>query len=291
MGHQSNNLILLKASVEQELEDNTEYEDISSFFEFFAASQYLKDYELSDEDVQSGIKGASLDGGCDAIYIFYNNMLMNEDIASTLVPQKDASLVMFILQMKYTPSFKEDAIMKWKTVSGNLLDYDNEINSFTGRYNSDVLSAFELFKSLQIKLVRSHPKVSINYRYITLAAEVHPNVVNQADELKNDIKKLFPNPSTVVDVDFIGADRLMEMISTSPTNQYLIHLLESPIALGQQQNYIVLIGLDEYFKFIADENKQMRNNIFEANVRDYQGRNAVNTGISQSLNNSNFAPR
>ena len=44
-----------------------------------------------------------------------------------------------------------------------------------------------------------------------------------------------------------------------------------------------VVSLAEYFKFITDENLGLRKRFFEANVRDYQGKNAVNSCIRDSL--------
>ena len=285
MGKQSNNQILLKELIKQEFADNSDFIDISTFFEFYASGQRMKEYKLSDEEIQNGMKGAGLDGGCDSVYIYLNNTLMNEEIINTLSSIKDAHITLHIIQTKHSISFNEDAIMKWKTISENLLKFENEIQSFAGRYNEDILNSFVMFKTLQMKLVRSNPKVTINFSYISLATDLHPNVQAQSDELRSTIKMLFPSPNTTVNVYFIGADELMETINTPTKDTFHIPLIESPIALGQETSYIVLIPLVDYFNFITDENKELRSNIFEANVRDYQGANSVNSEIKETLTN------
>jgi hypothetical protein len=54
----TNNQVLLNEYIKQEYDENSEYagrED--DFFEFFAASQVLKDFALSDEEIENGICG------------------------------------------------------------------------------------------------------------------------------------------------------------------------------------------------------------------------------------------
>ena len=47
----------------------------------FSASQILKDYDLSDEEIENGIVGSGNDGGCDGIYIFLNkNLIMSDQV-------------------------------------------------------------------------------------------------------------------------------------------------------------------------------------------------------------------
>ena len=67
--------ILLENLIEQEFQNNDNYSSISDYFEFFSASQILKNQGLSDDEVDNGIVGKGLDGGCDSIYLFLNNLL------------------------------------------------------------------------------------------------------------------------------------------------------------------------------------------------------------------------
>lgn len=279
----TNNQLLLKELIKQEYEENANYEKESDFFEFFSASQVLKDFDLSDEEIEMGIKGAGNDGGCDAIYLFLNNILLNEDNCESFNTPKEANVQLIILQAKNTTSFGEDAIMKWKTVSENLLQFSNEIASYQKRYNEDVLQAFEMFKNLRIKLLRSKVKLNIRYIYVSLANEVHPNVISQANELQAQVYAMFPNPNTNITVDFIDSDQLMEKVNSVSEFRFNLQLAESPIAMGKKKDYVSLVNLKSYYDFIVDENGEIRRNIFESNVRDYQGKNSVNSGISETL--------
>lgn len=281
----TNNQILLNELIRQEFDENKNYTDIDMFFELFVAEQYLKDYDLSYEEIEQGIKGNGLDGGCDAIYLLLNGMLVNEDIIENYKFPKDIKLDFFIIQAKNATSFNEDVIMKWKTISDNLLQMSNNISEYRGRYNEDVLNSFQLFQDLYIKLIRNKIKLNINYVYISKGIEVHPNVREQANELKDKVKCLFPNPNVTISVDFIGADKLMELTSISNNRSFRLKLMESPIAIGARKDYVSLVNLGEYFKFITNENKELIKHIFESNVRDYQGNTAVNSEIQDTLQN------
>ncbi|MCR4435614.1 MAG: AIPR family protein [Clostridiales bacterium] len=285
MRNLSNNQVLLEEYIDQEFKENESYNNIDQFFEFFVAGQVLKNYDLSDEEIESGIIGASLDGGCDGIYIFVNGILINKDDYESSTLPKDIKIDMFILQAKNSTSFNEDVIMKWKTTSDNLLQMSNSISDFIGRYNEDVLTSFQLFRDLYIKAIRKDLKLSINYLYISKGIDIHQNVSLQAKELEKNVKKLFPNPNSNVIVKFIGADMLMELISTPKKRKYNLPLIENPITVGSGKDYIALVNLVEYYKFIIDENGFIVKNIFESNVRDYQGNTNVNNEIHETLVN------
>lgn len=277
----SNNQLLLKECIQQEYVENGLYENVNLYFEYFASSQVLKGYDLSDDEILSGIIGGGNDGGCDGMYIFLNNDLLTQDQIENLSAPKGSVLSLIIIQAKNTTGFGEEAIMKWKTVSSNLLSISSDVNSFSNRYNEQVRDSFMIFRDAITKLVRSQIKMQIHYYYVTLADERHPNVDCQADELKDIVKQMYP--SAKVDVAFVGADKLMELYNTDTEVCANLEFAENPIARGKNTEYVSLINLSTYYKFITDESNKLRSSFFEANVRDYQGKNSVNTCIAESL--------
>lgn len=277
--------ILLENIIEQEFQNNDNYSSISDYFEFFSASQILKNQGLSDDEVDNGIVGKGSDGGCDSIYLFLNNLLITPDLITPdlveyMSASKDPSLEMIIIQSKKTTSFKEDALMKWKTTSDNLLDLSKTITDFATRYNTNVLEAFTTFRDTYTSLITRRVKLKFRFYYATLASELHPNVIQQSEELKNNIKGLFPN--AVVDVKFVDSDTLFDMYNAVIENRVNLRFADIPIS-PNQKNYVTLVDLKSYFNFIVDDEGNVRKNFFDANVRDYQGKNNVNSSISETL--------
>lgn len=275
-----NTQILLENLIEQEFLNNDNYSSISDYFEFFSASQILKNQGLSDDEVDNGIVGKGLDGGCDSIYLFLNNLLITPDVVEHISAPKDSILEMIIIQSKKTTSFGEDAVMKWKTISGNLLDLSKTTTDFTARYNADVLEAFTTFRDTYTRLITSRVKLKFRFYYATLASELHPNVIKQAEELKETIKGLFPN--AVVEVTFVDSDALFDMYNAVIENRVNLKFADIPIS-PNQKNYIALVDLKSYFNFIVNDEGDVRKSFFDSNVRDYQGKNNVNSSISETL--------
>lgn len=272
--------ILLENLIEQEFLNNDNYSSISDYFEFFSASQILKNQGLSDDEVDNGIVGKGLDGGCDSIYLFLNNLLITPDVVEHISAPKDSILEMIIIQSKKTTSFGEDAVMKWKTISGNLLDLSKTTTDFMTRYNADVLEAFTMFRDTYTRLITSRVKLKFRFYYATLASELHPNVIQQAEELKDTIKGLFPN--AVVEVTFVDSDALFDMYNAVIENRVNLKFADIPIS-PNQKNYIALVDLKSYFNFIVNDEGDVRKSFFDSNVRDYQGKNNVNSSISETL--------
>src|SRR5574344_125016 len=276
----TNNQLLLKECIKQEYEDAVGYSDANNYFEHFAAAQILKDFNLSDEEIDNGNSGGGNDGGCDNLYIFLNDELITSDQIERLNASRGSYLDFYILQTKNVTSFGEDAIMKWKTVSDNLLNMSNALEEYTGRYNEATIEVFGMFRDCMAKLVRSQVKVRFFYYYITLGIEVHPNVQEQASELKNTVKKYYP--SSEVNVRFVTADELMDIYNTDSEIRVNLELADQPISLSENE-YISLVKLGTYYKFITDDSNNLRKTFFEANVRDYQGHNSVNSRIAETL--------
>ena len=279
----TNDQILIREYIKQQY-SALQFPDQSAYFEFLAASQALRGFDLSDEEIEAGLTGSGGDGGCDGVYLFFNDVLVGEDFIDNLdaVP-REAALNVFVVQAKNELGFGEDAIMKWKTVSSNLLKFENQIDNFKGRYTEKVLTFFQNFKDLRIKLLTSRVKLSFHYVYVAVANDLHPNVQAQADELRELISQLFPGTMTSIDIEFINASKLMELINTQASQQFTLPLVDNPIALGTKKDYIALVNLGNYYNFITDDAGALRKYIFESNVRDYQGHNSVNNEIRETL--------
>lgn len=282
----TNDQVLIKEYVKQQF-STSQFSKESDYFEFFASSQALRKYDLSDEEIERGLVGNGGDGGCDGVYLFFNDILATDDFVENFSESpREAIIRVVIVQAKNELSFHEDAIMKWKTISENLLQFDKPIDNFQGRYSEQVLSFFQSFKDLRIKLLNCKVKLNFEYIYVTVANDLHPNVAKQADELNNKIHDLFPGASTSSEVKFIGASDLMELLNTQTNKMFPLPLAENPISIGIHKDFIALVSLPNYYNFIVDENKILKKYIFEANVRDYQGHNSVNNEIYNTLSES-----
>lgn len=277
---------ILNELFQQDFADNGSYADESQYFEVFSSKQILKSNDLSDEEIENGVLGSGNDGGCDSIYTLFNGAYVTEDIVSSITSSKEAAIELVITQAKRETSFGEDAIMKWKTTVGNLMGIGVDDSPYKARYNEDVRTAFSVFRELYVKLLRNTPKLVISFNYATFATELHPNVQAQAEELMGIVHKLFPSPKTVVNVTFWGAEELLLAAQSQPEHKLNLPLAENPINIGTHCDYIALVNIAKYYRFITDENGALRKYLFDSNVRDYQEHNSVNQDIHNTLSSS-----
>ena len=66
----TNDQILIREYIKQQY-SALQFPDQSAYFEFLAASQALRGFDLSDEEIEAGLTGSGGDGGCDGVYLFF----------------------------------------------------------------------------------------------------------------------------------------------------------------------------------------------------------------------------
>ena len=282
MADKTNDQIILEQIIKQKSVESEGELTPSDYFEMYSASEILKNYDLSYDDLSYGNVGASADGGIDSLFTFINGELIREDTEINL-KQKKNHIELIVIQSKTSPNFKEDAIIKFRESAQDLFNLGHNLDDYTERYNAELLSKITLFRDIYSKLATSFPTLDIKYYYATQGDEVHKNVQGKVEKLESDIKKMFS--SSTFSFKFIGATELLEMTRNIPSTSRIIEVAESPIGTSEG-SYVCLVTLSKYFEFISDEGTLARS-IFESNVRDYQGSVVVNTGIKTTLKNEN----
>ena len=138
-----------------------------------------------------------------------------------------------------------------------------------------------MFRDVYTALIRKRIKLTLKYWYISEGEQIHPNVKQQGEELKENVKGLFP--SAKVSVEYFGAEKIMEILNTPDVRDYELILADNPISLGVNKDYIALVSLGKYYNFITNGSDTLEQSIFESNIRDYQGSVVVNKEIHNTL--------
>lgn len=278
----NNDQILLGELLKQVADEFQESFTESEFFEFYSAVQILKEYELSYDEIKSGIAGESLDGGADSVYVFVNGDLIKEDSNVKEKYKKNPDIELVIIQSKKEGGFGEDALLKLSRLCKNLLDLEFDRNAFSGRYNEAVLSSFELFKFTYVALLTKRPSLRVSFYYASVGTSVHQNVRKQADDLIEDVKAMLP--ASEVTVNFVGAKELVALSQERPNEVFRLPTIANPLSTSEKV-FVALTNIRDYYKFISDENGKLLRHLFESNVRDYQGKTNVNKEIQATLQN------
>lgn len=251
----------------------------SRFFELFMSEQLLKNYDLSYDEIEAGAVGKGNDGGIDSLYCFVNGQLLGDDTEFSLL-KSNITIDLIIIQSKTSAGFNEDALSKFILTTQDLLDLTNPIDNLHTTYNSKLLNIIENFRKAYLDLSNKFPEFNIAYYYASKGDEVHPNVKRRVVKLEQTVKQIFSNCSFVF--GFIGARELLDFVRQQPTETLPLKVAETPMSTGQIAS-ICLVNLVEYYRFITDENGELRRGIFEANVRGYLGDVDVNRAIGDTL--------
>lgn len=246
----SNDQILLDTLLKQQKTDRDPDATEADYFEYFCADQILKELDLSDEELQSGIVGDSNDGGIDAIYVFVNGKLVL-DSENHSYPKQNVVIRLVLIQAKTETGFGEDAIHKFRASADDLFNSENDLDELSSTYNPDLLETINIFRGVFEATATLFPEIQFEYYYVTRATtkeDVHENVARKVPQLEKTIKKLLPKSK--FSFQFVGARELYETASKSSVPVVNLHLSESPIsAIGS--NYICLVNLTDYYNFIT----------------------------------------
>lgn len=255
-------------------------ESFSDYFELYTASQILKDYDVTYSDIEYSIVGDGGDGGVDSFYTFLNGELIKEDTDYSKTG-KHNKIEVVIIQSKTSKSFGEDAIIKFNEVTRDLFNISTNIgsDSLKRRYNDDLRGRVSIFRDVYSNLMKSFPDLTFSYYYSTLGEEIHPNVVDKGNILKETILKMFTGSK--FSLEFVGASNLVELNRKVKSTSRMMELAESPIATVSG-SYLCLVNLKKYYDFISD-NDSLSRSIFESNVRDHNGDVVVNLSIQETL--------
>lgn len=275
-----NEIIALDARLAQVRAERAPDSLEDKFFEIFAAEQILKDFDLTDEEIESGQVGGGDDGGVDSVYFLVNRQLITDD--SEINPKTVTRADLFFIQATREQSFNEGRIAKLNLLTEDFLDFSKGTEHLKGNYNSDILSAMSTFKGKYHDLFAYPHDLTISYCYVSKGEikTINTGVSKQSERVQAKGKQLFPNAT--VSFKFIGAAELLNLINRQPQRAYPLEFTEMISPIGQQ-SWVCLVPMVAYYKFITNDKGEMKNELFEGNVRDWQGDNDVNEAIKQTL--------
>ena len=276
-----NDLIALNAKLSETWQERAPDSNESEFFELFAAEQALKDFYPTDEEVEIGQVGGENDGGIDSLYFLINRQFQVDD--AEINPKTVTRADLVLIQATREASFNETRVEKLNLLTEDLLDLSRGEGELAGTYNADVLAIMTRFKTKFKTIIGVTPDFAISYYYICKGDTklINRGLHKHRDRVIAKARELFSQAN--ISFKFIGSAELLDLINKHPQKAYPLTLAEGPISPRNQKAWVCLVPIVEYYNFIVDENSQIRNELFEANVRDWEGNNAVNEAIRESL--------
>jgi hypothetical protein len=278
-----NEVLLLDQRLKQNQESTYPDLPVQDYFLIDSVDTILRRKGLSNRQIEDGIVDGADDGGIDAVYLFVDGQLV-EDAADTF-PRDNIEIDLEVIQAKHESGFKEVPLQLLLDHLPLLLSLDSSaLNAM--EFNSRVIERFELFRLTY--LATSFPKLRVNIRYATKAHD-GPNekVRIKAGRLEAKIAQMFS--SARVAVDFLGAKELNNLARQRKSAASTLRVSEGPMS-AEKGGLVCLVSLHDYFDFITDDDGRLRDEIFEENVRDYEGATVINRAIASTLRQGDGAP-
>ncbi|MFW6692738.1 AIPR family protein [Streptomyces sp. MAR4 CNX-425] len=261
-------------------------------FEIFACEQALRDFDLSADEVVTGVVGGGNDGAIDGVYVFLGSSLLEEDsdvFDAEFSPSSIAvgtRLLLWLVQAKQEDSFTETAIDLVSSSASRLLNLGEPEDDLKLLYSNAVVDRVAIFRRALQKLAIRHPSVEVRFSYVTRGkkSEINAKVEAKAKQLESQFTGLVPN--AVGYAEFLGAAELWAAASRVPSYTLKLTYLENATS---GTSHVALVTLKDYLGFLSDDAGLLRRHIFDWNVRDYQGDVEVNQEIRESLLDENGA--
>ena len=277
---------VLKRLVRIDQDQYSDHPDTERHFEEYAAVQVLKDNRLCRQQIRSGIvrtceEGAN-DGGIDCIYLFADNELVDaENVCSFLERKSAIPIELVMLQAKFSSDSSWTAIEKLARATRDLLEPSGDLSNTSIPYNLLIFDTIKRFHRLRAALADNMPIVKVIFYYVTLGALASDDVKGQRQLLNDSVVELIPNCK--VEYQFVGAHKLSEIISRSPNLTRTMKYTGGAIESNQGRSFVTLVNVAEFARFVSKGNGKLRENLFDANVRDWQGTKGVNEQIRHTL--------
>ncbi len=288
----SNNKIILNGCIdafkaENELETNT-----SDTFELFSLAQITKTYDLAFEDIENSIVDGGNDGGIDSIIAIVDDFVpLTVDDISDINFTRKTNVVLIITQCKKENSFKEIVLDKIITTLPELFNLEKSEAALLIRFNNDLVDRALMAREIWRKCTIAGGKLKVTFNYCAFAETIEVNSVFEAkiDQLKNLAKANFIG----AEVNYVNysSDELLKLYQAHKTQRFSIKYKENPFStsyLDHGIGYVGTVKLADYKAFLMDEDDQtIREDLFESNIRHFQGLVDVNKKIKESIENPN----
>ncbi len=278
----NNDVIILNSVLEQKRKQIAQEMSEDEFFENFVFDQAMKEFDLSDEELQSGNTDGTNDGGVDGFFMFINGDLIADETDVSSRYKKNPTIDLYIIQAKRSPGFSETTFDKLLTTIQDLFDLTKDLTKLQSFYRSALLDKVALFQKYYVELAGRHPKLVIHYIYGCKGETslINDPLQNRKNLLIDATKEKFAGVE--VTINLLGARELLDLSRVERTYTLQLNYIENTLSTGSN-NYVVLAGIEDYYNFVSDERGILRKYIFDANVRDFQGYVEVNKDIMNTL--------
>lgn len=285
----NNNKIILNGCIDQFKEENELVKNESEIFELFSLTQITKTYDLTFEEIENSIVDGGNDGGIDSIIVNIDNSIpqTTEEIEE-LKFNRNTDVTILITQCKKENSFKELTIDRLITTIPVLFNLASSTSDLLVRFNASVVEKGQIAREVWKKCSIGGGKLKIIFNYACYSETIEINHVFQ--NKINQLKKLTQDTFSNIQVEYncYSSNELLKLYQIQRNPRLSIKYKENPLSTKYVENGIGYVGtvmLYDYKDFLTDEDCTIKDDLFESNIRHYQGAVDVNKKIKRTIEN------
>lgn len=285
----------LRAFVSKFKEESYPESNLDESFERFVAFEVLKGVETDPEAVGLGIVDGKKDGGIDGFYVAVNGALVNaDDLDETLDSLRKGRMTkprvdVYAFQAKLESNYKPDYWEKIGTSMEALLDGGRDEANLQEIYNAAVMRQTGIYLQVVDALITAFPVVSFHV-YSVVSGEKSANddvLYVEARRVAGERIKTRLTHSSSVHLSDLNAIDLLEMHQNESIAPAVLNFTNLMRAENDEANsYLGLVTLRDYLSFIRTDAGGIRAEIFDDNVRDFEGNTEVNGAIVETLSSA-----
>ena len=266
-------------SEQNSLDARPEPEQFERFVNYCIISkQYPREFDFEDLSV-----GGGADSAVDGVAIIVNGNIVQEPEEIDFFLNRNGSLnVSFsFVQSKTSAKFNGAQILNFLAGIKNFFSDTSAIPE-----NEDIERLRSIKKTIYKNSISLDRAPSLDLFFVTTGTWQEPEhikglIANELDALKQ--RGLFAQ----INFQCIDAEKLKQMYREVRGRSLVEIDFPSLVALpeikGVRQSFIGSLSAVEYLKLAMDTEGNLQRNLFYDNVRDYQGQNAVNREIDETL--------
>lgn len=269
-------------------------EDESVQFEMFVNYSIMASKMSGSIEIDNITTGEG-DDGTDGIAILVNEeLIISDEDASSIFKneRKNNDVEIIFIQSKRSDSFNLGDLLKFKESILKFLNSD--VYNVTDEIQTNARSIFDI-------VIKNVPKIrdgkpSFVGRFVTTGIYKQPEALELAKgEFVRQLSELgyFSN----VDFQFLGRDEITKLwVNTYSGFTAKLSMFSNaplPSIAGIEEAYLAVVKAKDFVNaLLINEDGNLRNNVFEENVRAFLGlENTVNSAITTTLKNKETASR
>lgn len=259
----------------------------SDTFELFSVSLLTKQIGISLDSISNSITDGGQDGGIDSIVILVDDDPVDslEDLENYTF--KESTVAKFLItQSKTESTFKETVLDKLISSANVLFPLNKPLDSLKKRFNESIIERVEILRKTWERTLSNRGRICVCVNYVCMAEAVETSIsfVAKQEQLVDDLKDIFSLDD--VSVELYSCDELLKLYQKRRDDTRSLQFKESPLSNLYTTGgigYVGMVYISEFKRFVTSDDHSILEELFESNVRHYQGNVDVNNKIKETL--------